>query len=310
MENNTISKKRRDQAVALILKKRKVVSELLLKLDGKRADNKKSQSALVEEYDQALDKLHQSINNYKSCLVKKPISKSPFTDNEIYSLTIDDFGLDGLWWDAERPIRGVEDEIKSFFALTGSINITGEIPDVPFPLKPGPAVPWVCPRLLNNEHICAVISYMKIGNYDAYTTVYYTNDTSIDIERINTWGTDMYIAEDKDGYAVAGSTFDLEEEYDFDIEPWIKKGKLKWIAINDEKLVLRESIEDCPYINIEGYQYPVLIENKSLKSCVIKMEYEKEESPKNNYGFCTNCGKPLPKGAKFCPYCGAKVLNT
>ena len=296
--------KQRESIINKIYKKRETLEELLEKTENAP---KEKVEILMEEYSKAAISLQEFEKEYLSLLPNILLSRSPFT-KELYSLTIDIFNLNGWWWDMERPVRSVEVDIKSYFALTGSVNITGEIPDVPFSLKPGPAVPWVCPRLLNNEHICAVLSYVKIGNYDAYATVYYTNDTSIDIERINTWGTDMYIAEDKDGYAVTGSTFDLEEEYDFDIEPWIKKGKLKWIAIDDEELVLRDTVEDCPYINIKGYQYPVLIENKTIKNCMIKLEYE-EETPKNNYGFCTNCGKPLPKGAKFCPYCGAKVLN-
>lgn len=294
--------RQRENIVKAIYEKRRALETLFEEIENVSEEN-------MVQYSKVVASLQESEKEYLSLLPNVLLSRSPLT-KELYSLSIDDFGLDGPWWDAERPIRGTEDEIQGFFALTGSVNILGEIPNVPFSLKPGPAVPWVCSRILQDERISAVMSHMKIGEYDAYITVYYTNDTSIDIERINTWGTDVYIAEDADGYAVTGSTFDLEEEYDFDISPWIKKGKLKWIAVDDAELILRDTVEDCPYINIEGYRYPVLIENKTMKNCMIKLEYEEEEATKNNYGFCTNCGKPLPEGAKFCPYCGAKVIDT
>ena len=300
---------KRNNAIKKVLKHRKVVSTLLEKMESASEDEAEK---LMQEYSEEFNSLETEEKNYLSLLPKLLISRSSIT-NELYELSIDTLGLDGLWWDSERSVRTSEDDIQSFFALTGSIKINEDIPNVPFPIKPGPAVPWVCPRLLEDERISAVISHLKVGNYDAYITVYYTRDDSIDIERINTWGSDYYIAEDKDGYALFGNTFDTPEEYDFDIAPWIEKGKVKWIDIADESFTLQDSVEGCPYLNLEGYRYPVLIRNKTMINCMIDLDYEEEgkekEAEEENFGFCTNCGKPLPKGAKFCPYCGAKVLT-
>ncbi len=300
---------KRDSVIKKVLKSRKIIATLCEKIENVPENRLKE---LMQEHSDTISSLQAEKQNYLSLLPKLQLSRSPFT-NELYELCIDTLGLDGPWWDAEHSIRTTENDIQSFFALTGSINITGNIPDVPFPIKPGPAVPWVCPRLLEDERITAVISYLKVGNYDAYITIYYTNDESIEIERINTWGSDYYIAEDKDGYALFGNTFDTPEEFDFDITPWIEKGKVKWIDIADKSFTLQDSVEGCPYLNLEGYQYPVLIRNKTMINCMIDLEYEEEAKKKGaeeeNFGFCTNCGKPLPKGAKFCPYCGAKVLD-
>ena len=304
MEKKKSSKQNRSNILTNIMQCREVVTQLAYEIEDAPND-KKLQKYLMQE----LDKLDVVEQEYLSLLPCQIISRSPFTQ-EPYKLSIDTVGLDGFWWDSEEPIRDNENNIQSFFALTGSVNINKNIPNVPFPIRPGPAVPWVCPRLLEDERIVAVISHLKVGNYDAYITVYYTSDDSIEIERINTWGSDYYIAEDKDGYALFGNTFDTPEEYDFNIAPWIKKGKVKWIDIADESLTLHDSVKGCPYLNLEGYRYPVLIRNKTITNCMIELEYEEEnEVEEENFGFCTNCGKPLPKGAKFCPYCGAKVLT-
>ena len=307
MAKTKFSKQNRSSILTNLMHLREVVAQFVYNIEDAPNDEE-LQNHLMQEYNEALDKLDVLEKEYLSLLPCKIVSRSPFT-KEPYKLSIDIMGLNGSWWDAERPIRATENDIQSFFALTGSVNISKDIPNVPYLIKTGPAVPWVCPRLLKDERISAVISHLKVGNYDAYITVYYTSDDSIEIERINTWGSDYYIAEDKDGYALFGNTFDTPEEYDFDIAPWIKKGKVKWIDIADESFTLQDTIKECPYLNLEGYRYPVLIRNKRVINCMIELEYTDNESEEENFGFCTNCGKPLPKGAKFCPYCGAKVLD-
>jgi hypothetical protein len=305
---NTIQE--RTKIINSIFQHRKMIGKLLENIDN-TPEVDSLQSNLMTQYSKALDELKVMEDKYVSNLPKKTLSRSPFT-KEIYNLSIDIFGLDGPWWDAERPLRAVENEIESFFAFTGSININTKIPNVPFPLKPGPAVPWVSPRLLNHQNIMAVLSHTKIGVYDAYVTVYYSKDKTVEIERINTWGTDCYIVNNLEGFAIIGSTYDDEEEYDFDIAPWIKKGKLKWIDPNDDTLSLMDSVDDCPFLNISGYKYPVLIQNGIMKNCLIKLEYDDVENEEEQIqilhtNFCPNCGEPVIKGAKFCANCGNKL---
>jgi hypothetical protein len=306
---NTIQE--RTKIINSIFQHRKIIDQLLADIENAPDDDDDLQSHLSKEYSKALDELQSLENKYVSILPEKILSRCPYTNN-IFKLNIDTIGLDGSWWDAERPIRLVENEIESFFALTGSINITGETPKIPFLVKPGPAVPWVSPRLLNHQNIMAVLSHTKIGVYDAYVTVYYSKDKTVEIERINTWGTDCYIANNLEGFAIIGSTYDDEEEYDFDIAPWIKKGKLKWIDPNDDTLSLMDSVDDCPFLNISGYKYPVLIQNGIMKNCLIKLEYDDVENEEEQIqilhtNFCPNCGEPVIKGAKFCANCGNKL---
>ncbi len=305
MKTDSFSNKERNKINTSILQLRKVVAQLAIDLEN-TPEEESLQANLMQEYSKALDELKDLEDKYTTGLSRKTLSRCPFT-NETYSLSIDTFGLDGLWWDAENPIRVYEEESQTFFAITGSVNIIGNTPNVSFPIKPGPAVPWVSPRLLSNENIKAVLSHIKIGEYDAYVVVYYSKDKTIEIERINTWGTDYYLAEDAEGLAVIGSTFDEEEEYDFDIAPWIKKGKLKWIALRDKSLELQDITDNCPYLDIVGYQYPVLILNKIIENCMITLEYYDEEEEEVQSKFCTNCGASVNKDAKFCGKCGSKL---
>ena len=267
MKTDSLSKTDRDKLVSTIFQIRKKMAQVSFDIDD-NSDDEGVQEYLMKKLDKASTELEEVEKQYTEGLAVKMISRCPFSDEPL-SLSIDTFGLDGPWWDADQAVRAFEEEIKTFFALTGCVTIGDEAPEAPFSIKPGPAIPWVSPRLLEDENIIAVLSHIKIGIYDAYPIVYYSKDKTEEIERINTWGTNDYLAEDIDGLAIMGSTFDDEEEFDFDIASWIEKGKLKWIAIDDDSLELHDTIDDCPYLDLSGYRYPVLIQNKIMTDCMI-----------------------------------------
>jgi len=330
MKSDSFSKKERDKIVSTILQLRKKMEQISIDME-ENSEDESVEKFLLKKLDKASDQLEDAENKYTQGLAIKTISRCPFSE-EPFNLSIDTFGLDGPWWDAEQPIRAFEEESKTFFALTGSVSISENPPEAPFSIKPGPAIPWVSPRLLADKNIMAVISHIKIGLYDAYPIVYYSKNKTVEIERINTWGTDEYLADDVDGLAIIGSTYDDVEEYDFDIAPWIKKGKLKWISINDDSLELHNDLKDCPYLDLKGYRYPVLIQNKILKNCMITLEYEEDEdsnkenvdynvanydipnykvpeinNPIKTANFCSDCGTPINSDDKFCANCGNKL---
>jgi len=330
MKTDHFSKKERDKIVSAIVQLRKKMEQVSIDLE-ENSDDEGVQEYLMKKLDKTSDELEKIENEYTQGLAIKTISRCPFSA-EPFSISIDTFGLDGPWWDADQAVRAYEEESKTFFALTGCVTISDEAPEAPFSIKPGPAVPWVSPRLLENENIIAVLSHIKIGLFDAYPIVYYSKNKTVEIERINTWGTDEYFAEDADGLAIMGSTFDDEEEYDFDIASWIEKGKLKWISMDDDSLELHDTIDDCPYIDLSGYRHPVLIQNKIMTDCMIILEYEDDEisdndatsyetsnyevsdynvpeigSAKKAVNFCSNCGSTLKENAKFCSNCGHKL---
>lgn len=310
METNSFSIKERKGLLTNIFQLRKVLEQLSFDIDN-APDDETLRNHLMQEFNTASNELQVFEDKYTNGLPILDVSRCPYS-NEVYNLAIDSFGLDGPWWDAEQPVREEKEAIPSFFAITGSVNIIGEPPAAPFTIKPGPAVPWISPRLLSNDDITAVLSHIKIGLYDAYVTVYYTDSQEVDVNRINTWGTNEYLINDNEGFAVLDRTYDDEDEYDFDIANWIKKGKLKWIAINDKTLELQNGIDNCPYLDIKGYKYPVIIQNKTIKNSMITLEYEEEDDAiipeiEKTANFCSNCGTPVKQGAQFCSNCGYKL---
>ena len=289
-----------------------IVEQLVVDIE-EAPDDKGLIEHLNNEYEKALNELEVLENKYLNELREIPVSRCPFT-NEIYQIKIDQSSLVSPWWNAENPVREAIDNLPTFFALTGSVQINGEPPKSSFNIKPGPAVPWIAPRLLKNKNIVAVISHIKIGNYDAYPVVYFSKIKQNDTERINTWGTDMYIVHESDNTGFMSATYDEEDDYDFDLAPWIEKGKLLWIAPDDDDMTLHTTIDDCPYLNIEGYRYPVIIHDQKIYNCMIESiheeEYESFDVNKTQITphFCSNCGTPTRQGAKFCTNCGNKLI--
>ncbi len=221
-----------------------------------------------ERLESVRERLDGLLDSYERGSKERPISRDPFT-GEVFRHAMDTEGLDGPWWDSQRPARPMLALGPNLFAFTGAVTITGRPPRTPFPVKPGPAVPWVSPRLLSLPGVRAVLSYLRIGPYPAYAVVYFASPHPWGHPALNTWGTGRYIARHRDGSGSVESTWDLPEEYDFDIAPWIRRGRVLWIAPEDPGLQLHGVLEGCPYIGLEGYRHPVRLEDGVMENCLL-----------------------------------------
>jgi hypothetical protein len=47
-------------------------------------------------------------------------------------------------------------------------------------------------------------------------------------------------------------SFDTAADWDFELERWIRNGKLLWIARDDPGMTLMRSAEGCPYLGLDG----------------------------------------------------------
>jgi len=227
-----------------------------------------------EDLKQLRGKLDTFVQSYEESLPRPVISRDPFS-GEIFSYPIDTFGLDGPWWDNAQPVRPTTLLPPNVFALTGALNITGKAPQTFFTIKPGPAVPWVSPRLLSHSGMKAVVSEFRVGDYPAYAVIYFTIQALWDHPGINTWGLDTYIARHRDGSASIEGTLNLESEYDFELGKWIRRGRLLWIAPDDPAMQLRSTLFGCPYLNLEGYRFPVRLFKGALENCLLDGPNEK-----------------------------------
>lgn len=225
-------------------------------------------AAALEYHDQVHKRLGELLDVYEERLPVPAISRDPFT-GEVLSYPIDTLGLDGPWWDNGQAVRPVTLLPPTVFALTGAVAITGKPPETPFNVKPGPAVPWVCPRLLALPGMRAVVASIRVGQYLAYPIVYFTAQTPWGHPGINTWGLDTYIARHQDGSGSIEKTWNLRQEYDFELAPWIRRGNLLWIAPGDPKMQLRSLLHGCPYLELEGYRFPVRLQDGVMENCLL-----------------------------------------
>jgi hypothetical protein len=188
---------------------------------------------------------------YEGLVPVLPLSRCPFTGRVVYH-SIDPYGIDGLWWNYESPVRPVEFLPSRYLAFSGSMRIVTPAEFSPFLCKPGPGSPFVLPRILNNEGVRAVISTLLIGKHQGFPVFYFTDSVLKDTGVVNDWGMSFWQYQDTEGPSQWMSVTENEAEYDFYLEPWVRKEKLLWIAPDDRTMTLRTGITDCPYIGLGG----------------------------------------------------------
>ena len=235
--------------------------------------NADERAALLKEYfslegaqqQASVDRRAELLRAYEAGLPKVSFSRCPFTD-EVFAHSLDTFGLDGLWWQHDMPIRAIVEELpETYFALTGAVQLASKPAKAPFTCVPGPEVPFVVPRMLLHDDVKAVVSHVRIGDQDAYPVVYYANPIPPMLERFNEWGANYYEYESP---TMGGVWHDMVEEdalLDFNLGRWIESGDLFWIAPDDTKLVLKTTTAGCPYLDLGGRRSWAFIENGAVE---------------------------------------------
>ncbi len=97
---------------------------------------------------------------------------------------------------------------------------------------------------------------------------------------------------------------------------WWDRGFIIEDSINNISLYLLEASSLFVLVNENDTNYSLFnIDGVDLESVIdnfISLDRENpeivNEVQQNKQCFCINCGKELPVGAKFCPYCGNKVV--
>jgi hypothetical protein len=70
----------------------------------------------------------------------------------------------------------------------------------------------------------------------------------------NDWGMSYWQYRDPDGTPQWISVTENEREYDFNLEPWVRSGKLLWIAPGDRTMTIRTGLKDCPFTGLVGQE--------------------------------------------------------
>lgn len=207
-----------------------------------------SDELILEEL-QLRDQRSSLIDLYLGLIPSVPISRCPFTGHEV-RWPLDVFGLDGPFWDAQAPIRRLPRELPAtLLSVTGAL-VFAEPPEwTEHLVKPGPGVPYVVPRILEDDNVQAVLTTTVVGPHLAFATVYFSADGKG--PRCNDWGTDRFHVSGHDE-ALGWDSVDGDEEIDTDLHPWFEAERLQWIEPGDVDRALQQGADDCPYLNLEG----------------------------------------------------------
>jgi len=233
----------------ILIREYDLLLEKIEYLKSKGGDDPDTVKPEIEGYEKRRKEIW---DEYLAKLPRVPISRCPFTGQVVYH-SFDPYGIDGLWWNYECSVRpSFEDVPPTFCAITGALTLDNEIEKTRFLVKPGPGVPYVIPRLLENEMIKAVLYSLPVGKHTGYAIVYFAEFPVTGVTWPNHWGLSYY------SYGKTGSdfrwyeSFDDDDTYDFDLKPWIKNGKLGWIMSGDKEMVLHSSVTSCPYLDLPG----------------------------------------------------------
>jgi hypothetical protein len=265
------------------LKKRREVVETITQLRKNLLVPEHERGLKSEESDDLEKKLMKYYRLYEELLPTQTLSRCPFSGEKV-NMAIDTMGLDGYWWNYDDPVRPDKNFPETVFAFTGAVGIKEKIPVTPFLCKPGPGIPFVVPRLLVEPNVKAVISSIEIDGMQAWPIFYFAQPTPYDIVRINDWGQDYYVAEHENGEGYVMQTRDYYIDYDFDLEFYIRRGSLLWIKPNDPSFLLRSTVEDCPYLGLEGRNYPVALYGGKIWNSLIDAEALESENEINGKG--------------------------
>lgn len=115
--------------------------------------------------------------------------------------------------------------------------------------------PYVAPSMLARPEVIAVVSSLPVGRHAAYPTAYSADPQRDEPPTVNTWGSGRWHPP-WEGLAADLEIIENEDELDADLEPWIRRGKLLWIAPDDDQLRLRATITGCPYLGLKGSAKP------------------------------------------------------
>ena len=238
------------------------------------------------EYGRRKESFYEALGEYFDRLPRVVMSVCPFTGDPL-KRSFDPYGLDGPWWhkdllaDIEEP-RAPE----TFKVLLGALALGDREPEeATEEVIPGPEVPFVIPSLIGLPGMVAVVSRLEMTSGDvAYPIAYFSPEDIPQEDLHQPWLRQEFWYVDEEGEE--GWTI-CNDVWDFELEPYLESGKLRWIQPGDEdfRLMDRESGVDCPYVGLEGERLPQSLEDG-------EREFLREHGCDTLQGF--RCGRPVP----------------
>jgi hypothetical protein len=222
-----------------------------------------AESDLAPLVDRARDELKPLQAWYRGWVPRVPVARCPHS-RQVVAFPVDTVDLDGWFWEYDLPVRPYHwDELPpTWLAMAGAMRLREPLASVPFEARPGPEVPYVIPRILDRrEDVRAVIAEIPVGPHTGWAITYFALG-QIQAKLVSTWGEATYHWRSDDGrwhWEDGGWTpeyFDFKYgDNDYDLGPWLRSGKLLWIAPGDTELTLRSGEAGCPYTGLSGSRH-------------------------------------------------------
>jgi len=213
-------------------------------------------TADAHEHGKRKEALLSALAEYGDRLPRVRMSTCPHT-GKAFVRAFDPFGLDGPWWH-KLKIFEIADPAppETFRVILGALNLNGRVPsESTEQVIPGPAAPFVVPRLLGLPGMVAVVNQLPMDTGDiAYPIVYFASQPTPPEKLHQFWlRQDLWFD---------GAWLIANDAWDFDLAPWLSSGRLKWIRPGDPKaeVVGLDSGETCPYLNLPGDHDPQVVE--------------------------------------------------
>jgi hypothetical protein len=215
---------------------------------------------LREQKSPDLNRVIEINRRYRAWLPEVTVGRCP-ESGELVRWPIDVHGLDGMFWDYLSSIRRPPHPLPhGWLATAGAMRLADRVEYPPFAVVPGPDLPFVVPRILDNPGVRAVIAEVPVGAHTGWTISYFGPKPE-GVTLVNLWGGNTYpVHRDGVGRGWARERPTVSQ-YDFELTEWLRSGKLLWLEPGDESATLREGPGGCPFVGLPGRRRITVISN-------------------------------------------------
>lgn len=221
------------------------------------------------------------------------VSRCPYCNAVIWQ-RVGIFSLNDEFWYSEssggRETVLPEARCPHLFCVDGALNLNGHQPiEANRPITEvindklwmAAEVPFVKPRVLNLPTMTAVIHKFPVAEkYTAYPVVYFAEYQPKPIEFCIGWADTEYIGHSGQfgpGGGVVVIIGKRQDFQDYELEKWVKQGKLFWLGSEDEDYpLLHGPIGAFPYNNMSGRRHPYYIKEGQVYDLPDPVESEPE----------------------------------
>jgi hypothetical protein len=185
----------------------------------------------------------------------------PHCDKPLYR-AFDPFGLEGFWWRSDaQPEEPAA--CPHFCVLLGAVDIGGHQPQPDFDVHPGPAVPFVMPKLLAHEGMIAVVSEIPLEyGARAYPVAYFAPRRPPVQALTAPWARTNFVYTTQLGEhawrAAEQPSGPGDDTWDFELQRWEASGRLRWCDPDSDRTKLSTAAA-CPYVDLPGLRAPQVI---------------------------------------------------